>query len=180
MKQVSKMKTTKNNVVQYKQQENVAFQLLLKSQNQGLRLNFKELMTYPLTPVPYSLATADGYLAKTNKAKAFCYLTKDCNDAGIPPSGETLTIYDGKATFYQMRESPANFTQIGSIISDIIGKTGDAVFSTDQYLPGSVKSIERKRRGEKLLLTGGATKRPPDWKSFMSNDENKTQSFNYI
>ena len=132
---------------------------------------------YRLTPVPYSLATADGYLAKTNKAKAFCYLTKDCDDAGIPPSGDTLTIQDGNATFYQMRKSPANFTQIDSIIFDIIGKTDDAVISTDQYLPGSVQFMESKRRGcgEKLLLKEGATNRPPDWKSFMSNDENKTQ-----
>jgi len=30
---------------------NVAFQLFIKSQNQGLQLNLKELMAYPLTHV---------------------------------------------------------------------------------------------------------------------------------
>ena len=51
------------------------------------------------------------------------------------------------------------------------------MFSTDQYLPDSVKSMERQRRGtgEKLILNGEATKKPPDWKSFLSNDENKAQ-----
>ena len=48
MKQVSKMKTTKNNVVHYKQQGNFALRLLMKSRNQGLRPDLKELMTYDL------------------------------------------------------------------------------------------------------------------------------------
>ena len=55
--------------------------------------------------------------------------------------------------------------------------TGDIIFSTDQYLPDSIKSLERQRRGcgEKLLLGGGSTKRPTEWKLFLSNDENKLQ-----
>ena len=41
----------------------------------------------------------------------------------------------------------------------------------------SVKSLERKRRGcrEKLILKGKKTKRPSDWKTFLTNSENKEQ-----
>ena len=41
----------------------------------------------------------------------------------------------------------------------------------------SVKSFERSSRGvaPTFLLSGPKTKTPPDWKLFMSNDENKTQ-----
>ena len=55
--------------------------------------------------------------------------------------------------------------------------TGDIIFSTDQYLPDSIKSLERPCRGcgEKLLLGGGSTKRPTEWKLFLSNGENKLQ-----
>lgn len=177
MNRVAKVTTSKNRVMQFKQQGNVAFHLLVKSQNQGLQLDLKELMTYPLSPVPYSLATADGCLAKTNKAKGFNFITKDCPDAALPPSNETLTVYDGNACFYYLKDLPTNFSQICSKVFDIMGKTGDVVFSTDQYYPDSIKSMERHRRGcgEKLVLKGEATKRPSDWKSFLSNEENKVQ-----
>ena len=88
-----------------------------------LQLDPKELMTYPLTPVPYSLATADGYIAKTDKAKAFQLLTKDCTDMNVSQAKVTLTVYDGNATFYYMKDIPANFSQICSKVFDTIGKT---------------------------------------------------------
>ncbi len=127
--------------------------------------------------IPFSLATSDGYLAKTDKAKAFQHLTKDCLDADIPPVAETLTVHDGNACFYYLKGIPGDFRQISSKVFDIFGKTGDVVFSTDQYIPGSMKSMERRRRGcgKKLILKGEATKKPPDWKSSLSNDDNKVQ-----
>ncbi len=62
-----------NRVVQYKQQGNVAFQLFMKYQNQGLQINLKELMRFPLTPVPYNIGTADELFAKTDMFKGFTY-----------------------------------------------------------------------------------------------------------
>jgi len=35
----------------------------------------------------------------------------------------TLTVYDGNATFYYMKDIPANFSQICSKVFDTIGKT---------------------------------------------------------
>ncbi|KAI3387887.1 hypothetical protein SNEBB_005570, partial [Seison nebaliae] len=94
------------------------------------------------------------------------HLANDCSDANVPLVAETLTVYDGNAYFYCMKDIPADFRQIGFKVFDMIGKTGNVVLSTDQYLPGSIKSMERRRRGcgEKLILTGEASKRPPDWK----------------
>ena len=143
MHTTAKTQTPKSKVTQYKQQGNVAFQLCVKSQNQGLQLDMKELMTYLLTVVPFSLATADGYLVKTDKAKAFQYLTKDCPDAEVPPVTETLTVYDGNACFYYLKDIQENFRQISTKVFDMIGRKGDVVFSTDQYIPESVKSMER-------------------------------------
>ncbi len=76
-----------------------------------------------------------------------------------------------------MKEVPANFSQIGSKVFDGMIQSGDVVFSTDHYLPDSVKSLERKCRGcgDKLILKGAATKRPSEWKLFLSNDDNKVQ-----
>ena len=55
MNKQMKVTTASNKVIQYKQQGNIVFQLFVKSQSQGLQLDLKELMTYPLTPVPFSI-----------------------------------------------------------------------------------------------------------------------------
>ena len=59
MNKSAKLKTSRNKGIEYKQQGNIALQLLVKSQNQQSphALDLKELMTYPLTPVPYCVGT---------------------------------------------------------------------------------------------------------------------------
>ena len=51
------------------------------------------------------------------------------------------------------------------------------IFSTDSYHPESIKTQERLRRGcgEQFILDGSATRRPKDFKSFLTNDANKKQ-----
>ena len=65
-----------------------------------------------MTPVPYSLATADGFFCKTDKSKAFHHLTKGVADAAEPVWNETLMIYDGNACFYMLKDVPSNFLLI--------------------------------------------------------------------
>ena len=169
--------TSKKKLLQYKQQDNIAFQLFVKCHNTlNSTIDLKALLKYPLTPVPYSLATADGFFAKTNKAKAFHYIAKDVADGTPPPQSETLTLHDGNAVFYCMKEVPGNFREISLKLFDMMGK-GDVIFSTDSYHPGSIKTVERQRRGttEKFIIRGGSTKRPSDWKGFLANDCNKKQ-----
>ena len=64
LNKVVKLKTSKNKVAQYKQQSDITFQLLVKSQQQEAKQNMQHLLSYPLTRVgpPYSIATADGFL----------------------------------------------------------------------------------------------------------------------
>ncbi len=177
MHKTAKVKTKANKVIEYKQQGNIAFRLLVQSQMQGVQLDMKELMTYPLTPVPYSIGTSDGYLAKTDKSKGFTYLTKDREDAVLSDSIPTLTIEDGNASFYCMREIPGNFRMISQKLFDMMPRNSDVLFSTDMYIENSIKSMERKRRGcgEKLIIKGDSTKKPKDWKLFLTNDDNKKQ-----
>jgi hypothetical protein len=134
-------------------------QLLMRSQEGG-KVDIEHFMTYPLTPVPYSLATADGFLTKTYKAIGFHYLTKDVENASLPSYETTLIVEDGNAVFH-MRDVPGNFKQICQRIFNMMGKTSDVVFSTDMYLPGSVKAVERRRRGcgEKFIIQRERTKR---------------------
>ena len=80
LKKTTKLKPTENKVIMYKEQGSLAFQLLVKAQTLNLQIDLQEVMTYQLTPVPYSLGTPDGALCKTNKAGGFVFLTKDIKD----------------------------------------------------------------------------------------------------
>ena len=63
------VKTTKNRELIYRQQSNIAFQLLVRAHDQPEKIELKELVKYPLMPVSSAIGTADGFLLKTNKAK---------------------------------------------------------------------------------------------------------------
>ena len=62
-----KVKSSKNKMVEYRQQGNIAMQLFVQSQRPDIQIDLGDLMQYPLTPVPFSICTADGCLAKTDK-----------------------------------------------------------------------------------------------------------------
>ena len=50
---------TANQVVKYKEQSTIAFHLLMKTQQDNIQLNMKELIAYPLTTVPFSIVTGN-------------------------------------------------------------------------------------------------------------------------
>ena len=53
----------------------------------------------------------------------------------------------------------------------------DFIFSTDSYYPDSINSQERLYRGYslKLIADGPATRKPVDFKLFLTDKENKRQ-----
>ena len=169
-----KLTSSQSKVVEYKHMGNIVTKLLVKSQHGTV--NIAELMKFCLTPVPYCIGTADGYLAKTNKAVGFSFITKGVMDEKLPNVG-VLTIEDGNALFYYLKEIPDTFKQICEKLYNQTKKYDDVIVSTDMYSTNSVKALERKRRGitEKLLVKGANTKKPCDWKVFLCNEENKEQ-----
>lgn len=177
MKKTIKVKTSQRKIIEYKQQGDIAFQLMVKAQSSGNKLDLREIMKYPLTPVPYSLGTSDGFFAKTDKSKGVHYLLKDLENSQIPVDSRTLQIEDGNAIFYCLKQIPSNFKEIGIMVFNALPSKSDLIFSTEMYNTNSVKSSERKRSGcaEKRLVRSGSNKRPPDWKQFLTNDENKKQ-----
>jgi hypothetical protein len=67
---------------------------VLKTQCDDLRIDLKELLAYPLTPVPYSIATLEGFLNKADKSKGYHFLTKDVEDVPPLPNDKKLVIED--------------------------------------------------------------------------------------
>lgn len=168
-------------VIQYQAQSNLAFTLLVKSQNKDEPLDLDKLMTFSLMPVPPSLGTPDGFFSKTNKATMLRYLLEDfTTDLAYPK--EALFIQDGMALLHTLTNLPPTFGEICLQVLDQMVAKKHFLFSTDSYHPQSIKAQERLRRGssEKIILDGPATRRPCDFKLFLANDDNKKQFCNLL
>lgn len=150
--------------------------LLIKSQHQDEALNLDELMRYSLTPVPHSLATSDGFFNKTNKAAMLHFLMDDASE-DVPYPKEALYIQDGNALFHALMNLPPTFGEICLQVLDQMVAKKNFVFSTDSYHADSIKAQERLRRGfsQRYLIEGPATRKPTDFKTFLANEDNKTQ-----
>lgn len=166
-----------NKKVSYQQDGSFVFNLLLQLQKLGPDvIDLRVFVSYPLTPIIYSIGTVDGYLAKTNKSKGFQWLTKNIVNASFPQSTEkTVVIEDGNAIFHCLTDLPGTFKEISERTFDMMSKCKIVIFSTDMYKALSVKTMERVRRGtsNKLLVGGPKTKKPVEWKEFLKNSDNK-------
>ena len=163
-------------LIQYKEQGDLAFQLLIKSQLIDEPLDILELMKYFLSPVPPFLGTPDGFFAKTNKASMLHYLLTDHTDE-VPFPKDALHIQDGNALFHALKDLPPTFGGYCLKILDHMISKKNFVFSTDSYDEDSIKAQERKRRGvaQPHHIDGPSTRIPPDMKMFIQNDINKKQ-----
>ena len=151
--------------------KNVAFQLLAQSQTQTEKVDLRKLTEYPLTPVPYSIV-ADGFLAKTDKVESS---SPYCQGYWWQWSlRQPKGLHDNWRWKSAVSQSTGNSTSFGDIahkiLSSIVGHASPVIFSTDMYSENSIKSVERIRRGcgEMLIVSGEKTKRPKDWKSFLT------------
>jgi hypothetical protein len=142
-------------------------------------ISLEKLFEYPLGPIPWSLATADGYLVKTNKSQLMHYLEAQspedsCSD--LQTSTRTCVV-DGNAVFPALAHLPASFGELCGLVFCVLPKAQIVHFVTDTYRDDSIKGLERQRRGSSpLYLTGGPkTKLPRDVKSFLLNSDNKRQ-----
>lgn len=172
----TRFKTSKAKITELKQQSGVILTLLVQIRSK-IDIGFEDLMSYPRAPVPYSIGTSDGYLARTDKAKGFIYLVKDVEAASLLDPDSTLIIEDGNALFHYMSEVPKNFRDLCKKVYLIMTKRSDVVCSTDIYKPYSIKGMQRQRRGvsENIIIQGEMTKKSANWRRFLANDENKKQ-----
>ena len=106
-----KVNNSQNKVVEYRSQSNVITKLLVKSLEENVTIDMAKLMKYCLTHIPYSIGTADGFLSKTDKSTSFSNLIKSIGNV-ILPVENLLTIEDGNALFYLMKQIPNDFEKI--------------------------------------------------------------------
>ena len=73
--------------------------LLFKLQHLDEPPNIEELVRYPLTPVPHSLGTADGFFNNTNKAAMLHFLLYFYASENVSYLTHARFIQDGNALF---------------------------------------------------------------------------------
>lgn len=166
--------SSQGKLVQFREQSDLAFKLLVKSQMMNECLDLEELMKYPLAAVCHCLGTPDGFFTKTNKASMLHFIMADHTEE-TPHPNKAMFIQDGNALFHSLIDLPPTFRDIClKMLDQMIGRR-NFIFSTDSYKPDSIKAQERLRRGcsEPFVLEGASTRKPRDFKVFLMNDSNK-------
>ena len=158
-------------------ERNLLGQLLLLCQSH--KISFDKLFKYPLAPVPWSLATADGSMCKTDKAQLLHVL---CTEGFETQPESCVYVVDGNALLYTILSVPATVGDFARTVFNCLPKATVVHFVTDSYMKHSVKEIERQRRGASAtyLIGGPSTKMPRDFASFMKNSDNKRQLLKFI
>ena len=99
-------------------------------------------MHYPLSPVPYSLGTPDGFFTKTNKASMLHFLLdKTTNE--VPYPKDAIHIQDGNALFHALSNWPPTCGGICVQVLDQMASKQHFMFSTDTYQADSIKAYIR-------------------------------------
>ena len=140
-------------------------------------ISLEKLFTYPLGPILWSIATADGSLVKSNKAQLLHHLEGLFDSNPNPPMENCTYIVDGNAHIQAMSHVPVTFGELSIQIFNSLPKARIVHFVTDSYNDNSIKNFERTRRGStpEYLVGGPKTKLPRNFKSFLLNSENKKQ-----
>ncbi|KAL8571804.1 hypothetical protein ACOMHN_053962 [Nucella lapillus] len=179
---VHKTKTVRassNKTIQVAAQRDIFGQLMMISQENNI--NLQKVMCYPLSPIPWSMATPDGMPAKTDKSKLMQLLEKEQVLQDLDRS-KCTSIVDGMVLLHSLTALPSTFAELADKVLRCLPASTRVDFVADTYHPDSIKMMERIRRGqsETFLLSGPNTKVPRDWKKFLSNGENKNQLIEFL
>ena len=112
------------------------------------QIDMKVVFTYPLGPLPWSLADPYGLPRKTSKAKLSQQLERRITVTEKYPENAT-SIFDGMAVLQKLKiPSGATFLVVAERVFELVTSTGsrrvDVVF--DVYREVSIKNVERLKR----------------------------------
>ena len=100
-----------------------------------------EVLSYPLTPVPFSLCHADGTMLKTDKSVLLKHLESTVEN--YPPSSIHGTIIDASFFLFLHSNLPSSFGAVSRVLlSKIMGEGSDVVhYVVDKWVQPSIKNL---------------------------------------
>jgi len=141
-------------------------------------LDLPLVFTYPLTPVPLSLAHVNGTLHKTDKSNLMHKLEEKVT-SGNPPTKDAYVV-DAMFFLRSQVQAPSTFGGLAkTILSKLLGLADRVDFVCDTYKSPSIKDVERNLRGPHdggidFKITGSDQKCPKDIKEAMKSSKFKT------
>lgn len=161
-------------------------QMALVAQNR--QLDMKTVLSYPLGPLPWSLAAPDGTPHKTSKSSLMNVLTKNAINLENHDIPYHAYLIDGMSLVQKMSESIRTFGEVSErwfhrVLKDSgNAKRIDVVF--DVYLNVSINNAERTRRGQgtanmriEHITTGHSIR---SWRNFLTESCNKSALITFI
>ena len=180
----TKKVTCKGKEIVLKSDRNLFGHIIVVAQTR--KLEMKKVLSYPLGPIPWALANADGSLRKTDKAKFMNDIAQNVPVVEVFTE-KSACIVDGMSIVQKLDGNQKTFGDIAKTVLKIVIREGDkcdrvdVVF--DVYREGSIKDAERVNRGSgsgvkfRSLATGHKVKQ---WRRFLSEAQNKTMLIEFI
>ncbi|KAL2091652.1 hypothetical protein ACEWY4_013915 [Coilia grayii] len=155
--------------------------LLYLSSKYNLDLN--RVFSFPLTPVPLSLAHIDGSLNKTDKSKLLHKLENEM-DSTYPGSPVDVTLVDGMFLLHTLQNLPVTLGEVASLVLQILCSMSERVdMICDAYKNPSIKDLEHSRRSADetaYSITGPGQHRPKEWQKALKSPAFKTQFLKFL
>lgn len=155
---------------------------------QNRQMDMRAVLTYPLGPLPWSLATTDGTLAKTTKSSLLHILEAYSPVMNEIPESATWII-DGMALLQTLKDIPKTFSAFAvCVLRNVMAslRPGDqrVDFVTDQYPQISIKYVERAKRSQKgvikVSIQSPDQKCPTQFSKYLSLGQNKTDLVHFL
>ena len=158
--------------------------LVAKSQEKKAPVDFDKALTYPLSPVPLSLATADGSIRKCSKSMLYQSALDQLRGVDYSSISDVkIYILDLAAVIRCIDPKQCTIRQFADRIFQTVPTQVEVVIiACDTYSGKSIKEEEHKRRGqgERYIINSPDVRIPNDFLTFLSNGENKERIFYLI
>lgn len=115
------IKNGRNQEVILKADRRLFAQMIIVAESRNLQM--REVLSHPLGPLPWSLATPDGLLRKTNKASLAKELQKDIDAADVIPQPSACVI-DGMALVQRLKGDQNTFAAVAETLFSMVLNEG--------------------------------------------------------
>ena len=162
--------------------------------SQSREIDMREVMTYCLGDIPFSISNGLDSLVKTNKSALLnvleCEVKAVLNHCVQAVPVNSAVMIDGMALLQSLKNLPATLEQLAKKVLDQViscamsHKSTRVDFVTDTYPMVSIKGIERTRRAGKgsevIKIYGKTQKTPSQFKKFLANGSNKEHLVEFL
>lgn len=144
-------KNTKGELVAMKNSKALFSKMLLIARSRNL--DVENVLKFSLRPFPISLATNEGKLIKTSKAKLLHAVEGEVENSTVTelPSNDRACVLDAMAMLQTLTPIPRTFGELAlELLKRVINtavhmKCKRLDFVCDRYPPESIKNLERER-----------------------------------